>query len=92
MQLCTMQVIVENIYETRENGEIRFVALDAAGAEMDEEVVNVLLKNPMRVEYFKRTVSTKERVPFLAPKQGAVHAIGTTTAIAQGNAPLPLGT
>eukprot|EP00437_Effrenium_voratum_P062351 CAMPEP_0181512212 /NCGR_PEP_ID=MMETSP1110-20121109/61849_1 /TAXON_ID=174948 /ORGANISM="Symbiodinium sp., Strain CCMP421" /LENGTH=128 /DNA_ID=CAMNT_0023642005 /DNA_START=13 /DNA_END=396 /DNA_ORIENTATION=- len=60
--------IVEHIYADKATGEIRFVILDGEGKETDVEIINCLLRDPTRIEYYKRSVSTKERLEWEAPK------------------------
>ncbi|CAK0896067.1 unnamed protein product [Prorocentrum cordatum] len=41
-----------HIYAEEPAGEIRFVSLDDQGRETDTEVVNAMLRDPLRIEYF----------------------------------------
>ena len=66
------KVIVEHIYADASAGEIRFVNLDADGKETDTEVVNVMLRDPLKIEYYQRSVASKERLAWMAPKAGAI--------------------
>ena len=75
--------ITENIYQDKSTGEIRFVILDASDKETDDEIVNAMHRNPIRIEYFKRTVHKKERVHFKAPTAGVVKSIATTVEMAK---------
>lgn len=77
--------MVENIYSDRSTGEIRFVVLDPAGHESDEEIINVLLKNPLRIEYYKRSRASKQRVHFPAPQASVVDSINKTVALAKSD-------
>jgi hypothetical protein len=72
------RVILENIYADEASGEIQFVSLDEAGEETDAVVMNVLLQDPLRIEYFQRHGKTKERTFWPAPKAGAMSAIAKT--------------
>jgi len=75
-------VVEENIYTDVKSGEIRSVRLDKDGKETDMEIINVLHKDPVRIEYFQRSRSTKERVPFKAPKAGGLATIAKTIEMA----------
>jgi len=77
------KVITENIYSNFETGLIQFVVLDGDGKETDFEVMNCLLSDPLRIEYYARSVSTKERQPFQAPKDKALFAIEKSIDIAK---------
>lgn len=79
----TGAVIVEHIYAERQTGEIRFVILDAEGTETDEEIVNAMHTAPLRIEYFKRSVSTKARIHFPAPTASVVGSIAKTVELAK---------
>jgi len=74
------QVIVEHIYADAAKREIRFV-LTKEGVETDTEVINALLLKPMRIEYYQRAATTKERLLWMAPKSGTADAIEKTIAI-----------
>lgn len=87
---------MENIYCNEQDKSIRFVQLDDAGAETDEEVWNRILKDDHpcmgttsgfelvpRIEYFKWKRSTQERIPFDLPKAEAFDAIERTGDIAK---------
>ena len=72
------RVIVENIYSDEASGEILFVALNEAGEETVHVVVNALLKDPLRIEYYQRHGETKDRVHWAAPKVAATAGIAKT--------------
>ena len=73
------RVIVENIYSDEASGEILFVALNEAGEETDAAVVvNALLKDPLRIEYYQRHGETKDRMHWAAPKVAATAGIAKT--------------
>lgn len=90
------ETIKENIYINEQDRSIRFVQLDDADSETDDEVWNRILKddNPClgttsgfelvpRIEYFKWNRSKKERIPFDLPKAEAIDAIERTGDIAR---------
>merc|ERR1719228_2394739 len=80
------KIIEENIYSTvfdGEVGEIRFVVLER-GVESDVEIINVLLKDPVRIEYYQRNKNTKERIFWHAPKEACLHSINKTIENAAG--------
>lgn len=77
--------IVEHIYADRATGEIRFVGLDAEGSESGEEVVNVLLRDPLRIEYYKRSTASHDRLHWPAPLAGVVSAIDKTVEVAKAS-------
>ena len=52
--------------------------MDEAGEETDAVVMNVLLQDPLRIEYYQRHGKTKERTFWAAPKAGAMGAIAKT--------------
>lgn len=55
------------------------LALDEGGeTESDAEVVNALLRDPVRIEYFARSASTGQRVDWKAPLSSCVAAINLT--------------
>lgn len=76
--------------------EIKFILMTETGTETDFEVVNALVKDEKtcmgttsgfdltpRIMYFKRRVSTKERVWYDMPRSEAVCAIDRTAEIAR---------
>lgn len=75
--------IMEHIYVSPADGEIRFVGLDAAGAEGPLEVVNAMRRNPLRIEYFQRRVGTDERVEWPVSLVHATGPIDVTVAMAR---------
>mmetsp|Transcript_1279 Transcript_1279/g.2240 ORF Transcript_1279/g.2240 Transcript_1279/m.2240 type:complete len:159 (+) Transcript_1279:129-605(+) len=78
------KTIVEHIYADETAGEIRFVVQnDSTGSETDTEVVNVLLRDPLRIEYCMRSVASKERKDWKAPLPSCVIAINLTIQKAQ---------
>ena len=90
------ETIMENIFCSEQDKSIRFVRLDDAGVETDEEVVNIILKDDHpcmgtvsgfelvpRIEYYKLKRSTKERIPFELPLAEAYNAIERTADIAR---------
>mmetsp|Transcript_11411 Transcript_11411/g.34431 ORF Transcript_11411/g.34431 Transcript_11411/m.34431 type:complete len:91 (-) Transcript_11411:33-305(-) len=79
------QVITQHIFVNEAAGEIRFVPLDAEGNEKEDEVVNALLREPLRIEYYMRHSRTKERVHWSAPKARTVAAVGRTIDIAKSS-------
>jgi hypothetical protein len=81
----TGTVIVEHIYAERETGEIRFVILDPQCNETDEEIVNAMHTSPLRIEYFKRSVSTKKRIHFPAPRISVISSISKTVELAKAS-------
>lgn len=46
--------------------------------ETDTEVVNALLRDPARIEYYMRSVAKKERLDWKAPLASCVAAIDLT--------------
>ena len=78
------RVLVQHIYANPAAGEIRYVGLDADGRSEGEcEIVNVLRRDPMRIEYYQRKVETRERVHWEAPRANALKAMETTIALAR---------
>lgn len=77
------QTVVEHIYADGVEGEIRFVGLDAKGSEGPLEIVNTLLRNPLRIEYYQRDRVTLQRVSWAAPVASAADAIEATLRLAQ---------
>ena len=77
-------VLKENIYSEfdGETGEIRFVVLKD-GKETDNEIINALYKDPPRIEYFQRSISSGERVHFGVPKHLVLEAISKTIEFAR---------
>mmetsp|Transcript_18545 Transcript_18545/g.36385 ORF Transcript_18545/g.36385 Transcript_18545/m.36385 type:complete len:222 (-) Transcript_18545:23-688(-) len=79
------RVLLQHIYVYEGRGEIRFVPVDSDGREAETEVVNALLKEPLRIEYYMRSVASKERVHWSAPLQRTVAAINLTVSIANAS-------
>jgi hypothetical protein len=46
-------------------------------------IVNVMHSSPLRIEYFKRSAATKERVHFAAPKVAIMASIAKTVEFAK---------
>jgi hypothetical protein len=55
----------------------------AAGKETDEEIVNAMHSSPLRIEYFMRSVATKERNHFPAPRASVIASIAKTVELAK---------
>ena len=76
--------VVEHVYTNPSKGEIRFVALEADGrTEANLEIVNALLKSPLRIEYFCRDRNTLQRVHWDEPRARVSSVIDATVALAK---------
>jgi hypothetical protein len=76
------KVIMEHITTDTRRNEIRFVQCTLQGVETDIEIVNVLHRNPLRIEYIKRRRSTGEVLPWDMPISTANDEISKTIEVA----------
>jgi len=76
-------VIQEHIYANPSRGLIRFVELEADGSEGGLEVINLLHKSPLRMEYYQRHRTSLERTHWTVPKTDVMGAIRTIIALAR---------
>lgn len=60
-ELADMRPKVTHVYDDAKREELRCVDVDASGAETDGEVVHALLRDPLRIAHFERSVSTGKR-------------------------------
>lgn len=78
------KTVREHIYADTSQEQIRFVELKGPQQrEANLEVVHILHKNPLCIEYFQRDRHTRERVNWDTPVQIVAKAIDATIALAR---------
>ena len=78
------KVCHEHVYCDREKMEVRAVELDQAGTwESDEENVYAICTEPLRLEFFRRRLSTQERIESTMDRSTALGGMNRIVAIAK---------
>lgn len=78
--------IVQKVYCDEVNREIKFVRIDDAGFETNEELVQALVMMDQltpRIEYYMRDRVTQKRIPCDMPTSEAISAIERTADVAR---------